>query len=133
MPAGDWKAGLIIDDGASDDQVEALTKVFTGALGGPPAGLAPLIGEFLGVERLPVTVTVDGDGAHVQAGDVIDYQLTKQRSPEGDQVELSGITVHPGGPTLHVAEIDDADNSAFGISWSGDGLSGFSNPFSWAA
>ena len=133
MPAGDWKAGLIVDDGASAAQVEALTKVFTGALGGPPSGLTPLIGEFLGVEQLPVTITVDGDHRHIRIGDAIDYQMTKQRSPEGDQVQLTNITVHPGGPTLDVAQIDHASNEAFGIGWSGDGLSGFSNPFRWAA
>lgn len=133
MPQGDWKAGLIVSEEATDEQTEALTRVFSGALGGPPAGLAPLIGEFLGVEKLPVSVSVDGRSAHVQVGEALDYHLTKQVSPEGDQVQLSNITVHPGGPTLDVAEIDGAANSAFGISWSGDGLSGFSNPFSWAA
>ncbi len=133
MPAGDWKVGLIIDAEASDAQTEALTHVFSGAAGGPPSGLAPLIGDFLGVEKLPVSITVDNGSAHVVVGDALDYRLTKQTSPEGDQVTLTNITVHPGGPTLEVAEIDQADNSAFGISWSGDGLSGFSNPFSWAA
>ena len=133
MPDGNWKVGLIVSDNASDAQTDALTTVFSGSAGGPPAGLAPLIGDFLGVERLPVAVTVDGDRRHVVIGDVIDYHMTKHFSPEGEPVELTNITVHPGGPTLEVAHIDRADNDAFGIAWSGDGLSGFSNPFAWAA
>ena len=133
MPEGGWKVGLIVSDGASDEQTEALTQVFSGALGGPPAGLVPLIGEFLGVEKLPVTIEADGDNRHVVIGDAVNYQMTKERSPEGDQVQLTNITVHPGGPTLGVAHVDAVSNNAFGIAWSGDGLSGFSNPFSWAA
>lgn len=133
MPDGNWKAGLIVDSSATDEQVDALTRVFSGQLGGPPAGLAPLINEFLGVERLPVNVTHDGDRHHVTIGDAIDYQLTKSVTADGERVQLTNIVVHPGGPTLDVAVVDAARNSAFGINWSGDGLSGFSNGFAWAA
>lgn len=133
MPEGNWKAGLIINENASDDQVEALTGVFSGSLGGPPAGLAPLIGEFLGVEKLPVSIEVDGNTRHVVIGDAVNYHMTKEMTPEGEQVQLTNIVVHPGGPTLDVAHVDKVSNNAFGIAWSGDGLSGFSNAFSWAA
>jgi hypothetical protein len=133
MPEGNWRVGLIVSDNASDEQTEALTSVFSGSLGGPPAGLAPLIGEFLGVEKLPVSITSDGNRRHVVIGDAIDYQMNMEVSPEGDQVQLTNIVVHPGGPTLGVAHVDAASNNPFGIAWSGDGLSGFSNPFSWAA
>lgn len=133
MPDGNWKAGLIIDASATDAQVDVLSRVFGGQLGGPPAGLAPLIGEFLGVERLAVNVEHDGNRHHVRIGDALDYQLTKSVTPDGEQVQLTNIVVHPGGPTLDVATVDAARNSPFGITWSGDGLSGFSNGFAWAA
>ena len=133
MPEGNWKVGLIVNDSASDEQTEALTSVFSGALGGPPAGLAPLIGEFLGVEKLPVSITSEDNRRHVVIGDAINYQMTKEVTPEGEPVQLTNIVVHPAGPTLEVAHVDAATNSAFGITWSGDGLSGFSNSFTWAA
>lgn len=133
MPEGNWRVGLVVSDHATDEQVDALTKVFSGSAGGPPAGLAPLIGEFLGVEKLPVSISHDGGRHHVTIGEAIDYQLTKQVSPDGDQVQLSNIAVHPGGPTLDVAVVDAVSADAFGITWSGDGLSGFSNSFTWAA
>lgn len=132
MLDGGWKAGLIIDETASEEQADRLAQVFSGQLGGPPAGLTPLVGEFLGVERLPVAITHEGDRNHVVIGDAIDYQLSKQRTPEGDQVQLTSIVVHPAGPTLDVAHVDNVTNSPFGINWSGDGLSGFSNRFAWA-
>ena len=133
MPEGNWKAGLVMGDTASDEQVEALTAVFSGALGGPPGGLAPLIGEFLGVERLPVSISHEGNQHHVVIGDVADYRLTKEVTPDGEQVQLTNIIAHPASPTLDVAHADAVAMNPFGINWSGDGLSGFSNAFSWAA
>jgi hypothetical protein len=133
MLEGNWKAGLVIDDAASDAQVEALSRVFSGAMGGPPGALGPLVGEFLGVERLPVSVTSEGNRHHVVVGDVADYHLTKQITPDGDQVRLTNIVAHPAAATLDVAHADAVSMDVFGIAWSGDGRSGFSNAFAWAA
>jgi hypothetical protein len=123
MLEGNWKAGLVIDAAATEAQVEALSGVFSGALGGPPGALGPLVGEFLGVERLPVSVTSEGVGHHIVIGDAADCE----------PVQLTHIVVHPAGPTLDVAHGDDVTIDLFGIAWSGDGRSGFSNPFAWAA
>src|SRR3954465_2572868 len=51
MTEGDWKLGLILDDAASDEQAEKLGAVFSGQMGGPMAGLAPLIGEVRGLQQ----------------------------------------------------------------------------------
>ena len=51
MTEGNWRLGVFVDEQASDEQADKLVKVFTGQLGGPMAGLAPLVGEMLGVER----------------------------------------------------------------------------------
>src|SRR5258705_11974234 len=60
MSEGGWKVGLYISDAASDEQAEALGRVYSGALGGPPAALGPLLGEFLGAERAPMGFHEDG-------------------------------------------------------------------------
>src|SRR6478672_9310243 len=56
MSDGNWRLGVIIDAAASDEQAEKLGGVFSGALGGPMAALAPLVGENLGVERATIDV-----------------------------------------------------------------------------
>src|SRR4051794_34613866 len=56
MTDGNWKVGVFVDEDASDAQLDALVGVFSGALGGPMAGLAPLIGEMLGVERAAIEI-----------------------------------------------------------------------------
>src|SRR3954447_11087134 len=48
MHEGNWKLGVLVDDSASDEQAEAVGKVFGGDLGGPMAGLVPLVSENLG-------------------------------------------------------------------------------------
>lgn len=132
MTDGGWRVGAFVDDGANAEQLAALGKVISGETGGPFANLAPLIGEFLGIEQAPVTITSDGRRHHVQVGDVIDYQAEQAVTESGERVELTNIVIHPAGPTLGVTVVS-ARNSPFGLTWSGNGLSGFSNRFAWAA
>jgi len=56
MTDGNWRLGVFIDEQATDEQGEKLVQVFSGQLGGPMAGLAPLVGEMLGVERAKIEV-----------------------------------------------------------------------------
>ena len=54
MHEGNWKLGVLMDEAASDEQAEKLGAVFGGQLGGPMEALGPLVGEQLGVERVPM-------------------------------------------------------------------------------
>ena len=56
MTDGNWRVGVFVDDAASEEQFDKLVQVFGGQLGGPMAGLAPLIGEMLGVQRAAIRV-----------------------------------------------------------------------------
>ena len=56
MTEGNWRLGVYIDDGASEQQFDRLVKVFSGELGGPMGALAPLIGEIRGVERAAIEI-----------------------------------------------------------------------------
>jgi len=61
--AGNWKVGIVIDSGASEEQAEVLGRVLSGELGGPFGDFAALIGENLGVER--DTVGLSGASASI--------------------------------------------------------------------
>ena len=134
MVDGNWRAGLIVDADSTDEQMEALSKVFTGQLGGPMAGLAPLIGEILGAERAPIELEADELGWVVRIGDDTQLQGSIEHAPDASEpVTLTGIFAHPAGPTLTVTPAVDVRSSMFGIEWSGTARSGFTAPFSWAA
>jgi hypothetical protein len=131
MADGNWRVGVIVDDGASADQVGKLGEVLSGALGGPPAALGPLLGEFLGIEQAPISIESSGKDHHIKVGELVDYSGSRVTLESGEQVELTHIVAHPAGPTLGLAPVSQSQVSAFGIKFSGQDLSGFANRFSW--
>lgn len=68
LTSGNWKFGVIVDEAASDEQAQALERILHGEEGGPFADFAPLFGEWLGVERAPVTFS-NGDRPSATVGD----------------------------------------------------------------
>jgi hypothetical protein len=127
---------VLIDEKSSDEQAEKLGAVFSGQLGGPMAALAGLVGESLGVERVPMTFSSEngehsltvGDGARVAIQDVVSFGVES-----GEPARLSGI-FHPVGSELTIGKAEsDSGLSAFGIDAGGGGKAGFSHTFSWAA
>jgi len=68
MSDGNWRLGVFIDAAASDEQAEKLGAVFSGALGGPMQALGALIGESLGVERVPIEVQEAARGIRSGSG-----------------------------------------------------------------
>src|SRR3712207_2456371 len=65
---GNWKLVVYVDDGATDEQQEALLNGFTGKLGGPLADFAQLIGEVVAVERAPIIFTVEEGKGSLRIG-----------------------------------------------------------------
>lgn len=61
--AGETKAvvGLMVDDRANDAQMAGLSTIFGGAGGGWPAAFASLIGDFRGVEVVPIRIEIADD------------------------------------------------------------------------
>ena len=134
MSDGNWRLGVVIDKAASEEQADKLGAVFSGALGGPMAALEPLVGENLGVERLPIEVKEDGLKHSVRIGEAIDFEVedvVPVGVETGEPAKLTGI-FHPAGSELTVAHATRSKINAFGIRY--EGKSGFSNSqFSWAA
>jgi hypothetical protein len=134
MTEGNWRLGVFIDEQATDEQAEKLTQVFTGQLGGPMAGLAPLVGEMLGVERVPIEVRDDGVHHSVRIGDAIDFEIediVPFGVETGQPVRFNGM-FHPVASDLTMAEAKRSRINAFGIEYEGKtGLS--TSDFSWAA
>jgi hypothetical protein len=134
MTEGNWKLGVFIDEQASEEQQEKLVGVFSGQLGGPMAGLTPLVGEMLGVERARIDVQDDGLRHTVRVGDAIDFEIediVPFGVEDGTPVRFDGM-FHPVGSDLVMAEAKRSDIDAFGIQYEGKtGLS--KSAFAWAA
>ena len=134
MTEGNWRLGVFVDERASDDQMEKLLGVFSGQLGGPMEGLAPLIGENLGVERATIEISEESLRHSVKVGDAIDFEIediVPFGIESGRPVRFDGM-FHPVGSDLTMAEPKRSSINAFGIQY--DGKTGLSkSDFSWAA
>jgi hypothetical protein len=135
MHEGNWKLGVLMDEAASEEQAEKLGAVFSGQLGGPMEALGGLIGEQLGVERVPMEFTSDnghhkltvGDKGTVEVDEVVSFG-----NEGGEPAALTNI-FHPAGSTLTVAKATEASGvSAFGIDAQNAGKSAFSHRFAWS-
>ena len=134
MTDGNWRLGVFIDEQATDEQAEKLVQVFSGQLGGPMAGLVPLIGEMLGVERARIDVDDDGRRHGVRIAQAIDFEvedIVPFGVESGEPIKFDGM-FHPVGSDLTMAEARRSSINAFGIRYEGKtGLS--KSEFSWAA
>ena len=134
MTEGNWKIGMFVDENASDEQMDKLVKVFSGQLGGPMEGLAPLIGEMLGVERAAIEVDHDGLRHSVRVGNAIDFEI-EDIVPFGVE---DGTTVkfqdafHPVASDMTMAEATRSSISALGVEFEGKTGMSYAN-FAWAA
>ena len=79
--AGNWRAMVYIDDKSTPEQEEALLNLYTGKLGGPVADLVKLIGEVVGVERVPIIFNLDGVSGSVKIGDAAEAELVAYKGP----------------------------------------------------
>jgi len=122
MSDGGWSLGVFIDAAASDEQVEKLGAVFSGAL----------VGEHLGIERAPIEVREDGLRHSVRIGDAVDFEIEDVvpfGSETGEPAKLTGA-FHPAAG-FNVARATRSNIDAFGIQYEGN--AGFStSQFSWA-
>lgn len=134
MADGDWRVGLIIDVQATPEQREALQVIASGQGGGPMAAFAPLIGEFRGVEMMPIDYSIGSMSRSVKAEGLLDQEVhgVPSSSASGEAIAIDN-TFHPANKRLNLARATRSHMHAFGIDW--DDTSGMRNghyaPFRW--
>jgi hypothetical protein len=97
---GNWKVLGVIDEGASEEQFDAIFSAFAGTLGGPCADLSGLVGEVVEVIRAPITAdVVEGTGS-ITIGDLASAEIEAYKGPFGKATNLqdSLFATHPGAP-----------------------------------
>lgn len=136
MAAGNMTVGVIVDERASEAQVDAITAIATGAAGGPMAALAPLVSHMAGVEKRPIRFEKQGLTFAVTAGELVEQAAEGVPGlvRRGEPIYVDN-TAHPVSTKLALARATKSRFHAFGIDW--DDSSGTRNghfaPFTWAA
>lgn len=97
---GGIRAAAYIDDGATDAQQDALLQVYTGKLGGPVANIAALVGEVVGVQRIPITFDIKTGKGTLRIGSDVTAQIEPLVGAHGEPTELSHsiFSTIPGSP-----------------------------------
>ncbi len=114
LTAGNWTVGLVIDDGASDDQARALEGIFRGDEGGPFGEFAGLISTVAGVERARITVT-DGDRPAASIEGKTEFSFEPLTGPDGSVTTVSNA-MFGFAPTYKVGK-GSGHSEAFGLSF----------------
>ena len=100
--AGNWRAVVYLDDRVTPAQEQAILAVYTGKKGGPVAELAKLIGEVVGVEKVPITFDVQGGHGTIRIGGDGFAELEPYKSAAGKTTTLADtiFSTVPGAPVF---------------------------------
>src|SRR5680860_83803 len=129
-----WTVALYLDERADGKQADALTRIFTGQLGGHPERLASHIGKVLGITSTAIAFEADGRRRSLRIGDVGTVQIEGIDGQQGDPVTVSGhpLCIAPGYPA-EVARSTELRYHDHGLDWELSEKNGFCSPFAYQA
>jgi hypothetical protein len=130
--------GILMDERASEQQREALQKVFSGQAGGWMGEFAKLVTDVRGLEFVPIEFKIEGDLAKWKAeipGKVKAFAeaLTGPTTPEGKRVQMHNAPGSETGPgqVMTWGKAVENEVNAFGLKWNWAGKSSKHIPFDW--
>lgn len=136
MADGNWLFGVVIDEGADENQRGALTEIVGGTAGGVPGRIhGGLVGDYRGVQFNRIEFDQDGVKGTVNIPGVLSYEIegTLSRSGNGKPLYIDN-TSHPANTRLALARSGHMRIHGFGIDleMDGQGNNGHFAPFSWS-
>ncbi len=127
-----WKVALYLDERADEAQKDALTKIFSGQVGGHMATLATFIGEMLGVKSAAIDFQVEGKRGSIRIADIADVEFEALEGQDGTEVTVTNqpLAVAPGEP-LTVGKSKRNTYSDYGLRWEVSDRNVFYSPFAY--
>lgn len=133
MADGKGRREVYLDSRATDSQRQALEAIFRGEAGGPPAALAQMAPDFLGVTFAPIDFQLEGDSRRVRVGEVGDLTVAglPGRYQDGTSMSLANTT-HPVNRDLALAKAGErAHFKDAAFDFDNAGRNGHFAPFDW--
>ena len=112
--AGNWELEGVIDDGASQEQADALDRILSGQEGGPFADFAPLIGKYSGMQQGQIEVS-DGDAPSVSVSGIGDLSTEFFKDSQGTATTMSNA-MFGFAPVLRLGK-SSGRFTVFGETW----------------
>jgi hypothetical protein len=134
--AGNWRVVVYADDRATPEQGEALLNAFGGALGGPLADLAQLVGERVAVHTAPIEHRVEHGKGIIRVGTILDAEIKPYLDAAGRSTTIHDtvFSTIPGSPAVvgkaphHRVNIPE-----HGMVWEFNGLNAIQGDFHFEA
>ena len=133
MADGNWAVAADIDERADDRQTAALGAIFTGAAGGPMAAFAALVGTQLGVIKMPISYTLQGNSRSVEIPGIMRMAVEPipTMHPSGEIWTALGHPVAPDRLALAVGR-QGSTFFDYGMRWDNSGRNGHYAPIRWS-
>jgi hypothetical protein len=129
---GSWRQVVVVDEQASDEQVSSILAAYSGALGGPLADLARLVGATLGVERARISYAVAAGAGSVRAGRLVNVSITPFRGLDGAVTTLhdSLMATTPRAPAYVASALHhEVALEKYGFEWTFQGRSAIQSDY----
>jgi hypothetical protein len=91
-----WKMALYLDERANDDQRDALTKIFTGQVGGEfVTEVISCTGEMLGIRSVPIEFDIEGKNKRrrIKIPSIVEMEIEGLTGSDPN-VESKVVTLH---------------------------------------
>jgi hypothetical protein len=125
------KAAFYLDKRSSQEQVDALSKIFSGQSGGFFAAAANLIGEVLGIKTVPITFEMQGRRRRLSIPEFMELEI---EAIKGNNANIDSLvtnpsfTVAPGYDPI-IARSSKNTYRDLGFEWDSSGKNGFYSKF----
>lgn len=86
LSEGEWVVGLVVGEGATDDQAQSIERIVTGAAGGPFATTKDMVGEYLGMDVAKVELIL-GERVAASVDGRTTFRYEPVYKPDGSIVE----------------------------------------------
>jgi hypothetical protein len=133
MGEGNWTAAAYLDERASPEQQEALGAIFSGAAGGPPGALAPLISNFLGAKAVPITYEREGKERRARIPNILDTTVRAVPGSNNPDEEVVKRNAHPLFPEMVQAYGVRTTYTDYDFNWDNTGKCADYASFRWSS
>ncbi len=129
-----WRAALYLDDRASKEQAEALSKIFSGQGGGFMANVAALIGEVMGVRATPIQFGIEGKKRWMRIPAVLELEVegVKGGDPKREATVTNPALYAGAGFDPVISRSTKYTYHDHGLEWDNTGKNGFYSRFAYA-
>jgi hypothetical protein len=125
------KVAFYLDKNANQDQIDALSNIFSGQSGGFFAVAAKLIGEMVGIKSAPITFGMEGKRRWLR---IPEYLTLEIEAMKGNDPNKDSLIVNPSfgmvqGHDPIIAHSTKYSYNDHGLQWDTTGKNGFYSRF----